>query len=143
VGAFIKDNVEKDVIAVGYTYYQNLASSYGLIEFINIWRDGEYREDLIKDIYLAETALEAHDRLNDLLKDDKFFVQCFDKDKKELDRFNKIRDLSDLLLLYDDNLATILGDKKSVDKFLNNKYFKLVYVTENKIGQKFYIFEIQ
>ena len=143
VGTFIKDNVEKDVIAVGYIYYQYLASSYGLIEFINIWRNGEYRDDIIKEIYLANTAQEAYDRINDLLKDNKFFVQCFDKDEKELDRFNEKRSLSNLILLYDDNLAAILGDKKSVDKFINSKYFKLIYVTENKIGQKFYIFETQ
>jgi hypothetical protein len=145
IGKYLKNNVEKDAIVIGYSrglgWYQGISAYYGQLFTINLWENGEYREDLIKNIYLASSSKEAYYLIKKLVNDSKYTVSFSDPSGKEVERWYKKP--AKIIILYDDVLARWLGKPESIHKFFDSRYFKVLYHIKNSKGEDFYVFEMK
>jgi len=141
IGDFIKDNIEKDTLLVGHIeWLYSLYASYGQIDFIYLWDKGIFKNNIIEDILLSETSDKAYDKLKLLYNNKKYFVTAPDKNGNDINRFYKKP--SDIIFVYSDLHAQWLGHPNSLTKFLDPRYFEILFITTNMNGQNFYIIKL-
>ncbi|MCC7572395.1 MAG: hypothetical protein KO464_03295 [Candidatus Methanofastidiosum sp.] len=141
IGKFLKNNSEDNSIVICSEWYQTYSSNYGLTDRIFLWENGNFREDLVRDIYLSSSSEQAYASILNLIKNKNYIVGYVDNKEEEVRRFYKYP--SEVYILYDDILARYLGDSNSIEKFFDTTYFELVYTKKNLNGNNFYVFKLK
>ena len=144
IGEFIKHNTYKDALIIcgtgGIWWYQAITAFYANRWIINLWIGDKYHDEILKQIYLANTSEEAYSTIVNLLKNPIFVVMYNDPQNISIRRYYKVP--NEVILLYDDCLARYFKAPKSPLKFFDSRFFTVLKIFTNKYNERFYIIRV-